>query len=212
MTLLLQDGSNRTFEVKPGSNIIGRGTISDFRLPDTGVSRQHAEITWDGRDAVLVDDNGTRWLRTGDVGHIDHLGYLTLTDRAKDVIKSGGEWISSVDLENALMAHDAVAEAAVVGAADPQTTQAICAFVILRGTAAEDEGLVDELRQHVAKQLGPIAKPKRILPVAELPKTRSGKIMRRLLKNIAEGEELGDTTTLVDPTVVEVMQKQVQGS
>jgi acetyl-CoA synthetase len=129
--------------------------------------------------------------------------------RVDDVMLVSGHNISTTEVESALVAHPKVAEAAVVGAADPQTTQAICAFVILRGSASEDDGLVDELRQHVAKQLGPIAKPKRILAVAELPKTRSGKIMRRLLRDVAENRELGDVTTLTDSSVMELIQAKL---
>ncbi|MEU9118513.1 acetyl-coenzyme A synthetase, partial [Streptomyces sp. NPDC048506] len=123
----------------------------------------------------------------------------------------------TTEVESALVSHPAVAEAAVVGANDPTTGQAICAFVILRGGAAEaaassadaEGGLVEELRAHVAKQLGPIAKPKRILPVAELPKTRSGKIMRRLLRDVAENRDLGDVTTLTDSSVMDLIQAKL---
>ncbi|GAA2932665.1 hypothetical protein GCM10020221_30590 [Streptomyces thioluteus] len=99
----------------------------------------------------------------------------------------------------------------VVGATDPQTTQAICAFVILRGEGenADEAALVEELRAHVGKQLGPIAKPKRVLPVAELPKTRSGKIMRRLLRDVAEHRTLGDVTTLTDSSVMDLIQAKL---
>ncbi|MFB7725973.1 acetyl-coenzyme A synthetase, partial [Streptomyces sp. NPDC056127] len=107
------------------------------------------------------------------------------------------------------VSHPSVAEAAVVGAADETTGQAIVAFVILRGTAAESDDLVAELRTHVGTALGPIAKPKRILPVAELPKTRSGKIMRRLLRDVAENRRLGDVTTLTDSTVMDLIQTKL---
>jgi acetyl-CoA synthetase len=112
--------------------------------------------------------------------------------------------ISTTEVESALVSHPSVAEAAVVGAADEMTGQGIVAFVILRGaTDSEDtDALVEALKKHVAKEIGPIAKPKRILVVPELPKTRSGKIMRRLLRDIAEGRALGDVTTLADPAVV----------
>ncbi|MFJ1931030.1 acetyl-coenzyme A synthetase, partial [Streptomyces sp. NPDC088131] len=104
------------------------------------------------------------------------------------------------------------AEAAVVGAADETTGQSIVAFVILRGTATASEELVAELRNHVGATLGPIAKPKRVLPVAELPKTRSGKIMRRLLRDVAENRELGDVTTLTDSSVMDLIQTQLPSS
>jgi acetyl-CoA synthetase len=114
-----------------------------------------------------------------------------------------GHRLSTAEIESALVSHPAVAEAAVVGAADETTGQAVVAFVILRGDAADTgEAIVQELRNHVGKEIGPIAKPKTILIVPELPKTRSGKIMRRLLKDVAEGREVGDATTLADNTVM----------
>ena len=124
-----------------------------------------------------------------------------------------GHRISTTEVESALVSHPKVAEAAVVGATDPTTGQGIVAFVILRGDAAEavaddaeaGEAVIQELREHVAKVLGPIAKPRQILLVAELPKTRSGKIMRRLLRDVAEHRELGDVTTLADPTVMDLI-------
>ncbi|MQS08560.1 acetate--CoA ligase [Streptomyces alkaliphilus] len=145
----------------------------------------------------------------GDGAKKDTDGDIWLLGRVDDVMLVSGHNISTTEVESALVSHPKVAEAAVVGAADPQTTQAICAFVILRGSAAEDEGLVEELRAHVGKHLGPIAKPKRILPVAELPKTRSGKIMRRLLRDVAENRELGDVTTLTDSSVMQLIQAKL---
>ncbi|HEY0357832.1 MAG TPA: acetyl-coenzyme A synthetase, partial [Mycobacteriales bacterium] len=104
------------------------------------------------------------------------------------------------------VSHPTVAEAAVVGATDPTTGQGIVAFVILRGSAVDGgEELVVTLRNHVAKEIGPIAKPRQIMVVAELPKTRSGKIMRRLLRDVAENRDLGDVTTLADPTVMNLI-------
>ncbi|WP_416222845.1 AMP-binding enzyme, partial [Streptomyces sp. NEAU-H33] len=116
------------------------------------------------------------------------------------------------EVESALVSHPAVAEAAVVGAADETTGQAIVAFVILRGTASETTELTGTLRDHVGATLGPIAKPKRILPVAELPKTRSGKIMRRLLRDVAENRQLGDVTTLTDSSVMDLIQSKLPAS
>jgi acetyl-CoA synthetase len=122
-----------------------------------------------------------------------------------------GHRLSTTEIESALVSHPKVAEAAVVGANDPDTGQAVNAFVILREHALEgaDEGaeLVAELRNHVAKEIGPIAKPKSILVVAELPKTRSGKIMRRLLRDVAEQREVGDVTTLADSAVMDTIKE-----
>ncbi len=114
-----------------------------------------------------------------------------------------GHNISTTEVESALVSHPSVAEAAVVGRTDETTGQAVSAFVILRAGNEPTEALVTELRDHVAQHIGPIAKPKTILFTEDLPKTRSGKIMRRLLRNVAEDESLGDTTTLADPSVVE---------
>ncbi|OKH99664.1 acetyl-coenzyme A synthetase [Streptomyces sp. CB02923] len=168
-----------------------------------------------GDDQRYLD---TYWSRfegkyfAGDGAKRDEDGDIWLLGRVDDVMLVSGHNISTTEVESALVSHPKVAEAAVVGATDPQTTQSICAFVILRGTAAEDEGLVEELRAHVAKQLGPIAKPKRIMPVAELPKTRSGKIMRRLLRDVAENRDLGDVSTLTDAGVMDLIQAKLPGA
>ena len=146
----------------------------------------------------------------GDGAKKDEDGDIWLLGRVDDVMLVSGHNISTTEVESALVSHPKVAEAAVVGATDPTTGQGIVAFVILRGDAAEvvkddaaaGEAVIQELRQHVSKMLGPIAKPRQVLLVAELPKTRSGKIMRRLLRDIAEHRELGDVTTLADPTVM----------
>lgn len=165
-----------------------------------------------GDDQRYLD---TYWSRfegkyfAGDGAKKDTDGDIWLLGRVDDVMLVSGHNISTTEVESALVSHPKVAEAAVVGATDPQTTQAICAFVILRGGAAEDEGLVEELRAHVSQQLGPIAKPKRIMPVAELPKTRSGKIMRRLLRDVAENRDLGDVTTLTDSSVMDLIQAKL---
>ncbi len=165
-----------------------------------------------GDDQRYLDTYWSRFDKryfAGDGAKKDDDGDIWLLGRVDDVMLVSGHNISTTEVESALVSHPKVAEAAVVGATDPQTTQAICAFVILRGGAAEDEGLVEELRAHVAKQLGPIAKPKKILPVAELPKTRSGKIMRRLLRDVAENRALGDVTTLTDSSVMELIQSKL---
>jgi len=116
-----------------------------------------------------------------------------------------GHRISTAEVESALVGHSGVAEAAVVGASDDTTGQAICAFVILESQAPDNADMVEQLREQVAKEIGKIARPREIHVVPELPKTRSGKIMRRLLRDVAEGRELGDTSTLVDPGVFEAI-------
>ncbi|CAB4740230.1 MAG: acetate--CoA ligase [Actinobacteria bacterium] len=137
----------------------------------------------------------------GDGAKLDDDGYLWLLGRVDDVMNVSGHRISTTEIESALVDHPAVAEAAVVGAKDEVTGQAIVGYVILRGTYEASDSLREEIRQHVAKKLGAIARPKAVMLVPDLPKTRSGKIMRRLLRDVAEGRDLGDTTTLADATV-----------
>ncbi len=139
----------------------------------------------------------------GDGAKRDEDGYFWLLGRVDDVMLVSGHNISTAEVEHALVGHPSVAEAAVVGRTDATSGQAIAAFVILRTGNEPTDALVAELRDHVAHTIGPIAKPKTILFTEDLPKTRSGKIMRRLLRNVSEDEALGDTTTLADPSVVE---------
>jgi acetyl-CoA synthetase len=145
----------------------------------------------------------------GDGAKLDADGYLWLLGRVDDVMNVSGHRISTTEVESALVSHPAVAEAAVVGANDATTGQAIIAYVTLRGGSSVDEG---DLRNHVAKEIGAIAKPKTIYFTPELPKTRSGKIMRRLLRDVAEGRNLGDTTTLADASVVNELQQRAAES
>jgi acetyl-CoA synthetase len=139
----------------------------------------------------------------GDGAKRDDDGYFWLLGRVDDIMLVSGHNISTTEVESALVDHPSVAEAAVVGKVDATTGQAIAAFVTLRAGIEPGDALVEELRNHVAKLIGPIAKPKSVLFTEELPKTRSGKIMRRLLRDVAEDQALGDTTTLADPTVVD---------
>jgi len=143
----------------------------------------------------------------GDGAKLDKDGAIWLLGRVDDVMNVSGHRISTTEVESALVSHEAVAEAAVVGAKDDMTGQGIVAFVILRGgiEAATGDALVKQLRDHVAKEIGPIAKPRQIMVVAELPKTRSGKIMRRLLRDVAENRAVGDSTTLADPNVMKLI-------
>ena len=138
----------------------------------------------------------------GDGARVDADGDIWILGRVDDVMNVSGHRISTSEVESALVDHPAVAEAAVVGATDELTGQAIVGYVILMGTAEPSRELGEEIRQHVSKKLGPTARPKAVFLVPDLPKTRSGKIMRRLLRDVADGHELGDTTTLADPGVV----------
>jgi acetyl-CoA synthetase len=161
-----------------------------------------------GDDQRFID---TYWSRfkglyfAGDGAKRDTDGDLWLLGRVDDVMLVSGHNISTTEVESALVSHPSVAEAAVVGATDPVTGQGIVAFVILRGGTDGSDALVAELRDHVAATLGPIAKPRQILVVPELPKTRSGKIMRRLLRDVAENRSLGDVTTLQDSSVMDLI-------
>ena len=150
----------------------------------------------------------------GDGAKLDGDGAIWLMGRVDDVMNVSGHRISTTEVESALVSHEAIAEAAVVGAADAITGQGIVAFVILRGGMdhANGEALVKELRDHVAKEIGAIAKPRQIMVVNELPKTRSGKIMRRLLKDVAENRAVGDATTLADPNVMKLIAEGLQSA
>ena len=148
----------------------------------------------------------------GDGAKRDDDGYFWLLGRVDDIMLIAGHNISTTEVESALVSHPAVAEAAVVGRADPVTGQAIAAFVTPRGGVVGDEALLQELRNHVAETIGPIAKPKSIVFTPDLPKTRSGKIMRRLLKDISEQRQLGDVTTLANADIVAELTAEASGS
>ncbi len=158
-----------------------------------GDNERYKDTYWSRFDDMYFAGDGAKWDDDGDVW---------LLGRVDDVMNVSGHRLSTTEIESALVSHPSVAEAAVVGAADETTGQAVVAFVILRGSAVEDADIVTTLRNHVGKEIGPIAKPKTILVVPELPKTRSGKIMRRLLKDVAEGRAVGDSSTLADNTVM----------
>ncbi len=148
----------------------------------------------------------------GDGCRVDAEGYFWLLGRVDDVMKVSGHRISTIEVESALVDHPAVAEAAVVGRADPVTGEAISAFVILKANVSASDELATELRQHVAEKIGAIARPKYLMFTPELPKTRSGKIMRRLLRDIAEHRPLGDVTTLADSSIVDTIRTNADKS
>jgi acetyl-CoA synthetase len=170
-----------------------------YKEPD-----RYVETYWSrwGKDIYVV----------GDAAKIDGDGYFWIVGRTDDVINVSGHRMSTMEIESALVSHENVAEAAVIGQTDEDTGQAICAFVTCEGGADPPEGFDQELREHVAQKIGKLARPKRIIWADDLPKTRSGKIMRRLLKDIAEGRELGDVTTLRDPAVTETIREKVAGA
>jgi len=158
-------------------------------------------------DDRFIETYWSKWNKetyfVGDAARADDDGYISVIGRVDDVINVSGHRMSTAEVESAIVSHAKVAEAAVIGQADEDSGQSVTAFVTLEGD--NDEGsdeLVEELREHVANKIGKLARPKRIIWSGDLPKTRSGKIMRRLLRDVAEGKELGDVTTLRDPDVV----------
>jgi len=167
-----------------------------------------------GDDARYVQTYFSKWpdrpdlYFPGDGAKRDEDGYFWVLGRVDDVLNVAGHRIGTMEVESALVEHPAVAEAAVVGKAHEVKGQAICAFVTLRDGHTATSALRDELRSFVATKIGALARPDDLLFSADLPKTRSGKIMRRLLRDIAEGRALGDTTTLADPSVVAALKDQ----
>jgi acetyl-CoA synthetase len=168
-----------------------------------GEPERFVETYWQtyGRDIYEV----------GDAARRDEDGYFWIVGRTDDVINVSGHRLSTMEVESAIVGHDGVAEAAVIGVPDEQTGQAIFAFVTPEGGVGGGGEFAAELREHVAAKIGKLARPKQIAFHDDLPKTRSGKIMRRLLRDIAAGNELGDVTTLRDPSVVEDLQRQLHG-
>ena len=208
---------------KPGAAMTPFPGVSADVIDDDGRSVGNGEggylvlaEPWPGMLRGIYGDDErykeTYWSRfpgryfAGDGAKRDKDGDLWLLGRVDDVMNVSGHRISTTEVEHALVGHPAVAEAAVVGANDATTGQAIVAFVTVKGghdtEGAAGEKLVADLRDHVAREIGPIAKPRQIMLTPELPKTRSGKIMRRLLRDVADDRPLGDVTTLLDPTVV----------
>ena len=168
-----------------------------YRDPD-----RYVETYWSrfGPDTYFV----------GDAARADEEGYVSVIGRVDDVINVSGHRLSTAEVESAIVSHPKVAEAAVIGQADEDSGQAIAAFVTLEGTLEGTDELVAELREHVATSIGKLARPKRIIWSDDLPKTRSGKIMRRLLRDVAEGRAMGDVTTLRDPDVMARLEAQIK--
>jgi acetyl-CoA synthetase len=152
---------------------------------------------------------GKQTYLVGDAARVDDDGYFWVLGRIDDVVNVSGHRLSTAEVESAIVSHPKVAEAAVIGQSDEDTGQAICAFVTLEGDLDGDDELVAELSEHVAARIGKLARPKRVVWSGDLPKTRSGKIMRRLLRDIAEGRELGDVTTLRDPDVMQELEAKI---
>jgi acetyl-CoA synthetase len=166
-----------------------------------GDDERYVETYWSrfGPETYIVGDAAIR----------NKDGYLWIVGRIDDVINVSGHRLSTAEVESAIVAHEKVAEAAVVAQSDELSGHAIVAFVTLRGDLEGSVEIENQIREHVAEQIGKLARPKRILWVEDLPKTRSGKIMRRLLRDIAEGRALGDVTTLRDPAVMAELHAKV---
>jgi len=216
---------------KPGSAMgplpgIGAAIVDDYGTPVGNGGGGYLVLTepwpamlrgiW-GDDQRYVDTYWARWPQyyfAGDGAKWDDDGAIWLLGRVDDVMNVSGHRISTTEVESALVSHPKVAEAAVVGANDEMTGQGIVAFVILRSgvDGSDGDAIGKELRDHVAHEIGPIAKPRQIMVVAELPKTRSGKIMRRLLRDVAENRSLGDATTLADPAVMGLISSGLQAA
>jgi acetyl-CoA synthetase len=210
---------------KPGSASVPFPGVSATLLNEDGddVSAGYLAITkpWPGMLRTVWGDDErfrqtywSKWDDTyfpGDGAKRDADGYFWILGRVDDVLNVAGHRIGTMEVESALVDHPAVAEAAVVGKADELKGQAIAAFVTLREGVSATDTLHEELCEHVTEKIGAIARPSAIIFTGELPKTRSGKIMRRLLKDIAEGRAVGDTTTLADPSVVEKLKSQYEG-
>jgi acetyl-CoA synthetase len=206
---------------KPGSATVPFPGISaelvdaDGKPLESGGGYLTLTEPWPGMLRTIYGDDEryreTYWSRfpgryfAGDGAKLDEDGYWWILGRVDDVLNVSGHRIGTMEVESALVDHQAVAEAAVVGKTHDIKGQVVAAFVTLKSGREGSDDLVKELKQHVTKKIGAIARPEDIIFTADLPKTRSGKIMRRLLRDIAEGRTLGDTTTLADPDVVNML-------
>ena len=212
-------------ETKPGSATVPLPGVEATVVNDDGEEIDEGEgllvlrRPWPGmlRTLFREDDRfietyferfGRETYLVGDAARRDEDGYIWVLGRIDDVINVSGHRLSTAEVESAIVSHPKVAESACIGQTDDDTGQAICAFVTLEGDLEGTDELVAEIREHVADKIGKLARPKRVIWTGDLPKTRSGKIMRRLLRDIAEGRELGDVTTLRDPDVMKELEQQ----
>ncbi|MGC1801886.1 MAG: acetyl-coenzyme A synthetase, partial [Solirubrobacterales bacterium] len=192
-----------------GNEMDGDQGLLALRRPWPGMLR-----TLFKEDERFKETYYSRWDETtyfvGDAARKDEDGYFWILGRVDDVVNVSGHRLSTAEVESAVVSHPKVAECAVIGIADEDTGQAICAFVTLEGDLEGTDEIAKEINEHVAIRISKIARPKRIIWAGDLPKTRSGKIMRRLLRDIGEGRELGDVTTLRDPAVMEQLEVKVK--
>jgi acetyl-CoA synthetase len=196
----LVDGSGKPVDVGGGFLVI-RSPWPGMLRTIYGDDKRYREQYWSRFPGLYF---------TGDGAKRDKDGYFWILGRVDDVLNVAGHRIGTMEVESALVAHPTVAEAAVVGKPHDVKGEVIVAFVILRGGNEPSAALVDDLKEHVAKEIGAIARPDDVIFTADLPKTRSGKIMRRLLRDIATGRALGDATTLADPTVVAALKEKYE--
>ena len=192
-----------------GKEVDGDQGLLALRRPWPGMLR-----TLFKEDERFKETYYSKWDETtyfvGDAARRDEDGYFWILGRVDDVVNVSGHRLSTAEVESAIVSHPKVAESAVIGIADDDTGQAICAFVTLEGDLEGSEEITKEINEHVAQRISKIARPKRIIWAGDLPKTRSGKIMRRLLRDIGEGRELGDVTTLRDPNVMQQIEGKVR--
>ena len=191
-----------------GDEVVGEQGYLVFRRPWPGMLRTLYKEEERFKETYYSKFDGTYYV--GDAARKDDDGYFWILGRADDAVNVSGHLLSTAEVESAVVSYPKVAECAVIGFADEDTGQAICTFVTLEGDVEGSEEIEQEIRNHVAARISKIARPKRIIWSGDLPKTRSGKIMRRLLRDIAEGRELGDVTTLRDPAVMEQLEKKVE--
>ena len=192
-----------------GEEVEGKQGLLVLRRPWPGMLRTLYRDEDRFKETYFEKFGETTYL-VGDAARRDEDGYLWIIGRVDDVLNVSGHRMSTAEIESAIVSHPKVAESAVIGQKDEDTGQAVCAFVTLEGELDGSEEMIGEIREHVAKRIGKLARPKRVIWADDLPKTRSGKIMRRLLRDIAEGRELGDVTTLRDPGVMGQLEEKIK--
>ncbi|MGH2983728.1 MAG: acetate--CoA ligase [Solirubrobacterales bacterium] len=203
-------GVDATVLDEEGNEVEGRQGYLAIRRPWPGMLRTLYREEDRFKETYYAKFGETTYF-VGDAARKDEDGYFWILGRVDDVVNVSGHRLSTAEVESAVVSHPKVAECAVIGQSDDDTGQAICAFVTLEGNLEGFEEIEKEIRDHVAERISKIARPKRIIWTGDLPKTRSGKIMRRLLRDIAEGREMGDVTTLRDPAVMEQLESKVEG-
>ena len=197
------------FDESSGEEVEGGQGLLVLRRPWPGMLRNLFRDE-DRFKETYFEKFGSETYLVGDAARKDEDGYFWIIGRIDDVLNVSGHRMSTAEIESAIVSHSKVAEAAVIGQYDEDSGQAVCAFVTLEGDLDGSDELIDEIREHVAKKIGKLARPKRVIWADDLPKTRSGKIMRRLLRDIAEGREMGDVTTLRDPSVMDQLEGRIK--